>query len=64
MSAPEVSTRAETLQPDAPPDISPTPPLLWWAFSIPTFAVMVYGMQVFLAPRMQARRAESDDERS
>jgi hypothetical protein len=61
MSAPVVE-QAETVAVEpVEPDVGPTPALLWWAFAIPTFAVVVFGMQQFMKPRVRLEDVHGDD---
>lgn len=54
------TTVAQTTQ--AEPEVSPIPPALWWALFLPTFAVVVFGMQRLLSPRVPLRELHRDDD--
>ncbi|MCB9677486.1 MAG: hypothetical protein H6737_20425 [Alphaproteobacteria bacterium] len=42
-------------------DVTPIPPLLWWSLFIPTFAVVVFGMQRLLAPRVPLKQVHDEE---
>ena len=40
------ATTASTAEPEHHGEASPIPPLFWWSLFIPTFAVLVWSLQI------------------
>jgi hypothetical protein len=56
------ATRATTsADSEAEPDVSPIPPLFYWSLFIPAFAVVVFGMQRLLSPRVPLGAIQPDE---
>ena len=49
---PDASQPTTIANSEAEPDVSPIPPLFYWSLFIPAFAVVVFGMQRLLSPRV------------
>ncbi len=58
---PSEQVEQSTTQSEAEPDVSPIPQLFYWSLFIPAFAVVVYGMQRLLAPRIPLNRIQPTD---
>lgn len=53
-------TEAQTQQTE--PEVTPIPQLFYWSLFVPTFAVVVFGMQRLLSPRIPLSRVHEDDD--
>jgi hypothetical protein len=52
-------TESQTQQTE--PEVTPIPQLFYWSLFIPAFAVVVFGMQKLLAPRVPLTQLHEDE---
>lgn len=60
MPEPDATQATTSADSEAEPDVSPIPPLFYWSLFIPAFAVVVFGMQRLLSPRIPLDAIQPD----